>query len=110
MVAIAYKRGVSRTNLPEWYGFSLNTVYTRPQRFEADAVWTAARDKSRLGWPPKLDCEEQAKICQLLQNLPTNAGDDAEKWSIPPVQRLFDEQFDVTYSRTSVFRFLSNTE
>ncbi|WP_458210556.1 helix-turn-helix domain-containing protein [Haladaptatus sp. NG-SE-30] len=108
MVAIAYKQGVSQTDLAEWYGLSRKTVYNWLHRFEENSIRKAASDKARPGRPPKLDREEKSEVYQLLDEPPANAGYDAEEWSIPLVQRLLDEQFDVTYSRTSAYRLLAH--
>ncbi|WP_227379501.1 helix-turn-helix domain-containing protein [Haladaptatus halobius] len=58
----------------------------------------------RPGRPPKLNREEQFEVSQLLHDSPTYAGYDVEEWSVSLVQQLLDENFDVTYSRTSVHR------
>ncbi|WP_458190632.1 helix-turn-helix domain-containing protein [Haladaptatus sp. NG-WS-4] len=79
-------------------------------RFEKELVHDAAWDKARPGRPPKLACEERSKVAQLLREPPANAGYNADEWSIPLVQRLLDEQFDVSYSRTSAYRLLSEIE
>ncbi|WP_227357216.1 helix-turn-helix domain-containing protein [Haladaptatus salinisoli] len=92
------------------YGLSGETIYKCLHRFEEEPDHDAAWDKVRPGRPPKLDCEEQFNFAQLLCEPPVNAGYDAEEYSIPLVQRLLDEQFDVTYSRTSVCRLLSKIE
>ncbi|MFH5800527.1 helix-turn-helix domain-containing protein [Haladaptatus sp. CMAA 1911] len=101
MVAIAYKQGVSQTDLAEWYGLSRKTIYNWLQRFEEEPAREAARNKARPGRPPKLDREEQRELSQLLCESPANAGYDAAEWNIPLVQRLLNEEFDVTYSRAS---------
>ncbi|WP_227356541.1 helix-turn-helix domain-containing protein [Haladaptatus salinisoli] len=107
MVAIAYKQGVTQTDLAEWYGLSRKTVYNWLRRFEEDAIRSAASDESRPGRPPKLGPEERAEVRQLLAESPENAGYDAEEWSSPLVQRLLEERFGVEYSRTSAYRILT---
>ena len=110
MVAIAYKQGVSQTDLAEWYGISRKTIYNWLRRFEEETTRDAVRDKARPGRPPKLDREEQRELSQLLCKSPANAGYDAAEWSIPLVQRLLNEEFDVTYSRASTYRLLAKIE
>ena len=110
MVAIAYKQGVSQTDLAEWYGISRKTIYNWLRRFEEEPVRDAARDKDRPGRPPKLDREKRSELSQLLYESPANAGYDAAEWSIPLVQRLLNEEFDVTYSRASTYRLLAKIE
>lgn len=110
MVAIAYKQGVSQTDLAEWYGLSRKTIYNWLRRFEEEPTRDAARDKARPGRPPKLDREERSELSQLLSESPANAGYDAAEWSIPLMQRLLDEEFDVTYSRASTYRLLAKIE
>lgn len=109
-VAIAYKQGVSQTDLADCYGLSRKTMFNWLQRFTEDSVRPAVRDESRPGRPPKLDREERSKISQLLCEPPANAGYDATEWRIPLVQQLFDEQVDITYSRTSAYRLRSRVE
>lgn len=110
MVAIAYKQGVSQTGLVKWYGLSRKTVYNWLQRFEEKPACHAAQNKAHPGRPPKLDREKQSKVAQLLYESLAKAGYNAENWSIPIVQRLLDEQFNVSYSRTSAYRLLSTIE
>ncbi|KZN23368.1 hypothetical protein A4G99_15250 [Haladaptatus sp. R4] len=108
MVAIAYKQGVSQTELADWYGLSRKTVYNWLQRFEEEPIRSAASDKPRSGRPPKLGGEDRDELLRLLRDSPKAAGYDAEEWNIPLVQRLVAEQFDVAYSRTSAYRILSS--
>ncbi|WP_227377568.1 helix-turn-helix domain-containing protein [Haladaptatus halobius] len=110
MLAIAYKQGVAQTDVAEWYGYLRKTIYNWLHRFEEEPVRDAARDKARPDRPPKLDREEQFKVAQLLRDPPANVGYNIEEWDIPRVQRLLDEQFDVTYSRTNAYRLLSKFE
>jgi transposase len=110
MVAIAYKQGVSQTDLAEWYGLSRKTVYNWLQRFEEDSIDNAASDKDRPGRPPKLDPEKQSEVSQLLQESPVNAGYDTEEWHVSLIQRLLDEKFNIKYSRTSAYRLLNASE
>ncbi|WP_227378864.1 helix-turn-helix domain-containing protein [Haladaptatus halobius] len=107
MVAIAYKQGVTQTDLADWYGLSRKTIYNWLQRFEEDSIRNAASDKDRPGRPPKLDPEERTEVRQLLKKSPENAGYDAGKWSSSLVQRLLEDRFDVKYSRTSAYRLLT---
>lgn len=107
MVAIAYKQGVTQTELAEWYGLARKTVYNWLQRFDEDSIEKATSDASRPGRPPKLDHEERTEVHKVLEGSPESAGYDAEEWNTALVQRLLEEQFDVEYSRTSAFRFLT---
>ena len=110
MVAIAYKQGITKTDLAEWYGLSRKTIYNWLQRLEEEPIRAVVRDKARPGRPSKLDHKEQSEVTQLLSEPPVNAGYDAVGWCIPLVQQLLDEKFDVTYSRTSAYRLLSKIE
>ncbi|WP_458189691.1 helix-turn-helix domain-containing protein [Haladaptatus sp. NG-WS-4] len=107
MVAIAYKQGTTQTDLAEWYGLSRKTIYNWLQRFEERPVRKAASDEARPGRPPKLDEEEQSEVCRLLDESPEKAGFNADEWSVSLVQQLLEEKFEVTYSRTSAYRLLT---
>jgi len=108
MVAIAYERGVSQTELAEWYGLSRKTVYNWLRRVEGNPLPEAVSDNGRSGRPPKLDSEQRAEVRGILEGSPDIVGYDADEWSIPLVRRLVDDRFGVTYSRTSAHRLLSN--
>ncbi|WP_227378728.1 helix-turn-helix domain-containing protein [Haladaptatus halobius] len=82
-------------------------VYNWLQRFDEDSIEKAASNASCPGQPPKLDHEERTEVHKVLEGLPESAGYDAEEWNTALVQRLLEEQFDVEYSRTSAFRFLT---
>ncbi|MCO8243645.1 MULTISPECIES: helix-turn-helix domain-containing protein [unclassified Haladaptatus] len=70
MVAIAYKQGVSQTELADWYGLSRKTIYNWLQRFEEESIRNAASDKPRSGRPPKLGGGRTGRTPSVATELP----------------------------------------
>lgn len=108
MVAIAYKEGVSQTELAEWYGLSRKTVHNWLERLEERPIAEAIRDDPRPGRPPRLDEADLEELRELLAESPTERGYDATEWSAPLVRRLLDERFGVNYTLRSVRRILDD--
>lgn len=56
IAAIAYKRGVSQTELAEWFDVERKTIYNWMKRFEnaPRSLAKAAQDSPRPGRPPQI--------------------------------------------------------
>lgn len=108
MIAIAYKHGVSQTELADWYDIERKTVYNWLSRLEArpEALADAARDASRPGRPRKLTPSQQAALERTLSEPPTEAGYDAPGWTPELLRRQLRERFDCSYSIGSCRRLL----
>ncbi|GAA0249672.1 hypothetical protein GCM10009000_077400 [Halobacterium noricense] len=106
MAAIAYKNGVSQTELAEWYGIQRRTIYSWLKRLEQEPLEQAVRDDHRSGRPRKLSDDQQTQFEETLQNPPTKTGYDAPAWTPALVQRYLDETFGVDYSRPSCRRLM----
>lgn len=104
--AIAYKNGVSQTDLAKWYDVERRTIYSWLKRLDQEPLEQAVRDDHRSGRPRKLTTEQQTRVEETLHNSPTEAGYDAPAWTPALVQQYLDEQFDVEYSRPSCRRLL----
>lgn len=106
--AIAYKRGVDQTEIASWYGVERKTVYNWLRRFESESgsLADAARDETRRGRPRRLTGKQRAKLEEILQNPPKDAGYDAVDWTPELVQRTLDDRWSVEYSRRTCRRFL----
>lgn len=104
--AIAYKNGVSQTELSEWYAVQRRTIYSWLKRLEREPLEQAVRDDHRSGRPRKLSEDQQTLLDDALHEPPTNAGYDAPTWTPALVQRYLAETFDVDYSRPSCRRLL----
>ncbi len=105
--AIAYKNGVSQTELAEWYGVERRTIYSWLKRLDDDeSLVDAVSDEERSGRPRKLDDEQLQRLTETLHAPPTDAGYDATAWSPSLVQRHLEEAFDVNYSLPSCRRLM----
>lgn len=54
LAAIAYKHGVSQTELAEWHGVQRRTIYSWFRRLEMEPLPEAVTDAPRPGRPRKL--------------------------------------------------------
>lgn len=108
MVSIAYKHGVTQSDLATWYGIERKTVYNWLARFDdsPEDLAGAARDASRPGRPGKLTADEHDRLLTTLRDPPTRSGYDADSWTPELVRRHVDEAFDEDYSLSSCRRFL----
>lgn len=106
MAAIAYKNGVTQTELAEWFGVQRRTVYSWLERFENESVERAAYDDHRTGRPRKLADEDRERLRETLRTSPAESGYDAESWSPALVRRHVAERYDVDYSLPSCRRLL----
>ncbi len=107
LAAIAYKHGVSQTELAEWHGVQRKTIYNWLTRLEAQPIDQAVRDEARSGRPRKLAPDQQARVEAVLADPPADAGYDASAWTPELVRRYLRETFDVEYSRPSCRRLLN---
>lgn len=107
MIAIAYKQGITQTELAEWYDIERKTVYNWLTRFEgADDLVTAARDRHRSGRPRKLTADQEQQLTATLQDSPADIGYDRSSWTPTLVQQYIRDAFGVEYSLESCRRRL----
>jgi transposase len=104
--AIAYKHGVTQTELAEWYGVQRRTIYSWLTRLESAPPEEAAADGDRGGRPRKLSGSQQDRLEATLLDPPTEAGYDAPAWTPALVRQYLDDQFDVSYSLPSCRRLM----
>lgn len=62
LAAIAYKNGVTQTELAEWYGVQRRTIYSWLKRLESEPLEQAAVDTYRSGRPRKLTADQQREL------------------------------------------------
>jgi len=105
--AIAYKNGVSQTDLAEWYGVQRRTIYSWLKRLEQEPLDQAVQDDHRSGRPRKLSDDQQTQLEETLHNPPTEAEYDAPAWTPALVQQYLAETFEVEYSRPSCRRLMN---
>jgi len=106
IAAIAYKNGISQTELAEWYGVQRRTIYSWLKRLEERPLTQAVSDGQRSGRPRKLSETQQRRLEARLHEAPAEVGYDAETWTPALVRRYLDEQFDVAYSQPSCRRLM----
>lgn len=107
LAAIAYKNGVTQTELAEWYGVERRTIYSWLKRLDTDeSLEEAVSDAQRSGRPRKLSESEQDEFERSLHKSPTEIGYDAKAWEPTLVQRHLEETYGVEYSIPSCRRLL----
>lgn len=108
IAAVAYRHGISQTELAEWFDVERKTVYNWLSRLEArpDALADAARDAPRPGRPAKLSDEQRAELARVLGSTPEAAGYDEAEWDPSLVRRHVRREYGVEYSPASCRRLL----
>jgi transposase len=110
VAAIAYKNGVTQTELADWFGVQRRTIYNWLTRFDDRPIEAAVRDDDRPGRPRKLDPEQQNQLYETLRRPPTDAGRSAEEWTPELVREFVRDRFEVRYSLPSCRRLLNEAE
>jgi len=108
LAAIAYKNGVTQTELAEWYDVQRRTIYSWLKRLETDeSLERAVSDDKRTGRKRKLSESQQEKFEDTVHNPPEEVGIDAPAWSVPLARYYLAEEFDVEYCERHVRRLMS---
>jgi transposase len=107
LAAIAYKNGVTQTELAEWYGTGRRTIYSWLMRLDTDEpLVEAVVDNKRTGRKRKLSEIQQGEFEQTVHDPPTEVGYDAPAWTPALVQEFLEETYGVEYSYPSCRRLL----
>ena len=106
LAAIAYKRGITQSELAEWYDVERKTIYNWLTRLDADSLERAVADAPRPGRTRKLAGERRDEFERTLHRPPTDAGYDSQAWTPALVQTLLEEVYDVEYSLPSCRRLM----
>lgn len=106
IAAIAYKHGVTQTELAEWFDVERKTIYNWLTRLEERDFDDAVYDEKRPGRPRKLDEEQLAELKHLLHKSPAETGYDVPAWTTELVQTLIRDRFEIEYSRPSCRRLM----
>ena len=105
--AIAYKNGVTQTELAEWYGVERRTIYSWLKRLDTDeSLEQAVTDAHRSGRKRKLSESQQEEFKQTVHEPPEEVGIDAPAWTPALVQQFLDDTYGVEYSLPSCRRLL----
>jgi len=109
IAAIAYRHGVSQTELAGWFDVERKTIYNWLRRFDErpDDLVAAARDDPRPGRPPKLSDAQRTELASLLQGPPAAAGYDVAQWDVSLLQRHVRGAYGVDYSPATCRRLLA---
>lgn len=106
LAAIAYKNGITQTELAEWYGVQRRTIYSWLKRLEEQPLTEAVHDAHRSGRPRKLSSQQQDGLKQILHQPPQEVGYDALTWSPELVSQYIDDIFGIDYSLPSCRRLM----
>lgn len=109
LAAIAYKNGVTQTELAEWYGVQRRTIYSWLKRLEEQPIKEAVHDAHRSGRPRKLSNDQQETLRHDLHQPPHEVGYDAAAWTPELVSRYITERFDIEYSLPSCRRLMKES-
>jgi len=107
LAAIAYKNGVTQSELAEWHDTGRRTIYSWLKRLDTDEpLEQAVTDAHRSGRKRKLSEQQQDDFERTVHDPPEKAGIDAPAWTPALVQQYLEETYDVEYSIPSCRRLL----
>ncbi len=107
LAAIAYKNGVTQTELAGWYDVERRTIYSWLKRLDTDeSLEQAVSDDKRTGRKRKLSELQQEKFEETVHDPPEEVGIDAPAWSPAVAQEYLQETYNVEYSIPSCRRLL----
>jgi len=107
LAAIAYKNGVTQTELAEWYGVQRRTIYSWLNRLDTDgSLEQAASDNKKTGRNRKLSETQQKQFKETVNASPEEVGIDAPAWTPALAQEYLEETFGIEYSIPSCRRLL----
>lgn len=106
IAAIAYKKGITQSELAEWFDVERKTIYNWLTRLEAGDLDSAIRDAQRAGRPRKLSDPQLDELEAILQNPPSAVGIDAPAWTTERLQQFVRDRFEISYSRPSCRRLM----
>jgi transposase len=107
LAAIAYKNGVTQTELAEWHDTGRRTIYSWLKRLDTDeSLEQAVTDAHRSGRKRKLSESQQEAFKQTVHEPPEKVGIDAPAWTPALVQEYLEETYGVEYSYPSCRRLL----
>jgi transposase len=107
LAAIAYKNGVTQTELAEWYDVQRRTIYSWLKRLDTDeSLEQAVSDDKRTGRKRKLSESHQREFEATVHEPPEAVGLHAPAWTPALAQEYLEETYGVEYSIPSCRRLL----
>ncbi|WP_136689348.1 IS630 family transposase [Halorhabdus amylolytica] len=107
LAAIAYKNGVTQTELAEWYDVQRRTIYSWLKRLDTDeSLEQAVSDDKRTGRKRKLSESQQREFEATVHEPPEAVGLHAPAWTPALAQEYLEETYGVEYSIPSCRRLL----
>jgi transposase len=107
LAAIAYKNGVTQTELAEWYNVQRRTIYSWLKRLDTDeSLEQAVSDSKRTGRKRKISETQQEDFEETVHASPEEVGIDAPAWTPALAQEYLEETYGVEYSLPSCRRLL----
>jgi transposase len=107
LAAIAYKNGVTQTELAEWYDVQRRSIYNWLKRLDTDeSLEQAVSDDKRTGRKRKLSESQQEEFEETVHDPPEAVGIDAPAWTPALAQEYLEETYGVAYSIPSCRRLL----
>jgi transposase len=107
LAAIAYKNGVTQTELAEWHDTGRRTIYSWLMRLDSDEpLEQAVSDARRSGRKRKFSESQQDEFKQTVHEPPEEVGIDAPAWTPALVQEFLEDTYGVEYSYPSCRRLL----
>lgn len=104
--AIAYKNGITQSELAEWFDVERKTIYNWLTRLEERDFESAVLDQKRPGRPRKLTDEQLDELETVLRNPPTGIGFEAPAWTTKLLQQFIRDKFYIDYSQPSCRRMM----
>lgn len=108
LAAIAYKNGVTQTELAEWKNTGRRTIYSWLKRLDTDEPLTeAVTDDHRSGRIRKLSETQLDEFRETVHETQAEVGYDEPAWTTSLVRHHLKEAYDVEYSIPSCRRLLT---
>jgi len=107
LAAIAYKNGITQTELAEWHDTGRRTIYSWLMRLDTnDPLEEAVIDDQRSGRNRKLSDEQLELFRETVRESPQKVGYDEPAWTTSLVRHHLKQTYDVQYSIPSCRRLL----
>ena len=107
LAAIAYKNGVTQTELAAWHNTGRRTIYSWLTRLDTDeSREQAVSDDKRTGRKRKLSESQQEEFEETVHEPPEEVGINAPAWTPALAQDYLEETYGVEYSIPSCRRLL----